>query len=102
MLSNTASLYSAEKWRPPPFYQEPALWTWPASQEQMVARPEGKFDLNVDIQNPKSTTIGLLKSYPPHFLSPAWTTVGGEALSPLTIFELRAKIPAYLGHVFLP
>lgn len=32
------------------FHHKPAPWPWPASQEQMVARPEVKFDLNVEIQ----------------------------------------------------
>lgn len=75
-----ASLQRLRWCRPPPCYQKPALWPWPASQEQMVARPEVKFDLNAEIQNSKSTRIALLKIHPPHILSPARTTVGGEAL----------------------
>lgn len=71
--------------------QNPALWPWPASQEQMVARPEVKFDLNAEIQNSKSTRIALLKMHPSHLLSPARTTEGVHDWSLLTNWDLCAK-----------
>lgn len=56
----------------------------------MVARPEVKFDLNVEIQNSK-TTFSLLKFSPRHL--PAGITMGRTALRfrPLTFCDLCAK-----------
>lgn len=84
MLSNKASSWSLRWLQPLPFYWGPAPWPWPASQEQMVARPEVKFDLNVEIQNSESTTFALLVFSPHH---------GGGALRfrPLTFCDLCAE-----------
>lgn len=73
-----------------PFYPGPAPWPWPASQEQMVAGPEVKFDLNVEIQNSK-TRFALLKFTPRHL--PASITMGSTALRlrPLTFCDLCAR-----------
>lgn len=86
MLSNKASFWSLRWLQPLPFYWGPAPWPWPASQEQMVARPEVKFDLNVEIQNSKSTTFALLIFSPHH--------VGGVTalrFRPLTFYDLCAE-----------
>lgn len=90
MPSSEASLWSLRWFQPLPFYPGPALWPWPASQEQMVARPEVKFDLNVEIQNSK-TTFALFK-FPPRHL-PARITMGSTALRfrPLTFCDLCVK-----------
>lgn len=88
--SSEASLESLRWFQPLPFYRGPVPWPWPASQEQMVARPAVKFDLNVEIQNSKST-FALLK-FSPHHL-PARITTGSMALRfrPLTFRDLCAK-----------
>lgn len=59
----------------------------------MVARPEVKFDLNVEMQNSKSTTFARLKFSPRHIISPAKVTMGGTALRfrPLTCCDLWAE-----------
>lgn len=90
MPSSEASLESLRWFEPLPFYRGPVPWPWPASQEQMVARPAVKFDLNVEIQNSK-TAFALLKFSPRHL--PARITTGSTALRfrPLTFRDLCAK-----------
>lgn len=96
-----------------PFYHRPALWPWPASQEQMVARPGVKFDLNAEIQNSNRTTIALLTVYPPHMLSPCQDhrRGGGSDIEAFDRFAMcvrkpatfRTCFPALIAHfVFTP
>ncbi|KAI9521497.1 hypothetical protein NQZ68_003650 [Dissostichus eleginoides] len=55
----------------------------------MVSRPEVKFDLNAKIQNSKGVTIVLLKTHPPHILSPARNTAGGGPTGDVTHSNLQ-------------
>lgn len=80
-----------------------ALWSWPASQEQMAARPGVKFDLNAEIQNSESTRIALLKNQTSPYPIPCqgYRSDCGFEWKCFDHYGSVCKIAQYLGHVFL-
>ncbi|KAJ4942422.1 hypothetical protein JOQ06_012288 [Pogonophryne albipinna] len=65
----------------------------------MVSRPEVKFDLNAKIQNSKGITIVLLKTHPPHILSPARNTAGDEFACHGVVMNGRKAEEMYCGLI---